>query len=409
MMNSATSKVLVVILILFLLTTVINIAYHGLVNKYNTETALSYTTSNKVTFNGVYVRDEEVLTFDGGGVVGYAIADGGKVSKNSAVAYIYNDEKSIEAKQDIEKLQSELDILTKIQNPGTTEVAQPSYLTSLIQEKYLNIAYNKELGNMDKIETAKNELLVQLSTMQIVTDPQSSFESRITELKSQISTLESQMTDPISTIWVDRPAYFVSYIDGYEDTLSTSMMYDLSVDDLDKIDDEADNLDTTNVIGKLIDDYKWYMVGVIDNHEKIFNIDDVVTLNLKSSSVNIKGTIKQIKDTDNPNESIVYVMCSNMIKDVVQHRVETVEMSIQNYNGIKVPSSALRFKDIEETDEDGNTSVNSYEGVYIKVGEQVKFKKIDVIYRGDDYVISKAVASNEYLALYDDIIVESVG
>ena len=87
-MNSATSKVLVVILILFLLTTVINIAYHGLVNKYNTETALSYTTSNKVTFNGVYVRDEEVLTFDGGGVVGYAIADGGKVSKNSAVAYI---------------------------------------------------------------------------------------------------------------------------------------------------------------------------------------------------------------------------------------------------------------------------------------------------------------------------------
>ncbi|MBS6445332.1 MAG: hypothetical protein KH373_05955 [Ruminococcus sp.] len=409
MMNSATSKVLVVILILFLLTTVINIAYHGLVNKYNTETALSYTTSNKVTFNGVYVRDEEVLTFDGGGVVGYAIADGGKVSKNSAVAYIYNDEKSIEAKQDIEKLQSELDILTKIQNPGTTEVAQPSYLTSLIQEKYLNIAYNKELGNMDKIETAKNELLVQLSTMQIVTDPQSSFESRITELKSQISTLESQMTDPISTIWVDRPAYFVSYIDGYEDTLSTSMMYDLSVDDLDKIDDEADNLDTTNVIGKLIDDYKWYMVGVIDNHEKIFNIDDVVTLNLESSSVNIKGTIKQIKDTDNPNESIVYVMCSNMIKDVVQHRVETVEMSIQNYNGIKVPSSALRFKDIEETDEDGNTSVNSYEGVYIKVGEQVKFKKIDVIYRGDDYVISKAVASNEYLALYDDIIVESVG
>ena len=42
MMNSATSKVLVVILILFLLTTVINIAYHGLVNKYNTETADSH-------------------------------------------------------------------------------------------------------------------------------------------------------------------------------------------------------------------------------------------------------------------------------------------------------------------------------------------------------------------------------
>lgn len=409
MMNSATSKVLVVILILFLLTTVINIAYHGLVNQYDTEPAISYTTSNKVTFNGVYIRDEEVLTFDGGGVVGYVIPDGGKVSKNSAVAYIYNDEESIEAKQDIEKLQSELDILTKIENPGTTEVAQPSYLTSLIQEKYLSIAYNKELGNMEKVATAKSELLVQLSTMQIVTDSENSFQSRINELQSQIDTLESQMTDPISTIWVDRTAYFVSYIDGYEDTLSTSMMYDLSVEDIEKIEDEADDLDTTNVIGKLIDDYKWYMVGVIDNQKQIFNIGDVVNLSLESSSVDIKGEITQIKDTDNPNESIVYVICNDMTKDVVQHRVETVEMSVKNYEGIKVPKSALRFKDIEEIDEDGNTSINTYEGVNIKVGEQVKFKKIDVIYRADDYVISKAVASNEYLAIYDDIIVESVG
>jgi hypothetical protein len=42
------------------------------------------------------------------------------------------------------------------------------------------------------------------------------------------------------------------------------------------------------------------------------------------------------------------------------------------------------------------------------VGEKYQFKKVDVIYRGDDYVISKASADDDYLALYDDIIVESV-
>lgn len=408
-MNSATSKVLIVILLLFMLTTVINIAYHSLAQQYPTETAVAYTTSNKVTFNGVYIRDEQVLTFDGGGVVSYAVPDGGKLSKNSAVAYIYDDESSIEIKQDIAKLQSELDILTKIENPGTTEVAQPSYLTSLIQEKYLSIAYNKELGNLDKVNTAKNELLVQLSTMQIVTDPENTFESRINELKSEINTLESKLADPISTIWVDRTAYFVSYIDGYEDYLSTEMMDNLTVDDIDKIEDETENLDTTNVIGKLIDDYKWYMVGIIDNSKNIFSVGDIVSLSLESSSVTVKGEISKIRDTEKSDESIVYVMCNQMTEDVVQHRVETVEMSVKNYEGIKVPKSALRFVDVSEEDEEGNMVTNNYEGVYIKVGEQILFKKIDIIYRSDDYVISKVSTNNEYLALYDDIIVESVG
>ena len=408
-MNSDTSKVLAVILIIFLLTTVINIAYHNLAKQYKTETAIAYSTSNKSTFNGVYVRDEEVLTFGGGGVISYAVPDGGKLSKNSVVAYIYATEQDIDLKQDISKLQSELDVLVKIQNPGTTEVAQPSNLSSLIEERYLNIAYNKELGNMTKVQSGKSDLLVLLSTMQIVTDPESSFQGRIDELKSQIADLEKQVSNPISTIGVDKPAYFISYIDGYENTLSTSNMYNLTVDDINNINDEVENLDTTNVVGKLIDDYKWYMVGVIDNSKNTFKVGDTVNLKLESSSINTTGKITQIKDTEKADESIVYILCNQMTKDVVQHRVETVEMSVENYEGIRVPKEALRFVDITETDENGREKTTSYEGVYIKVGEKYQFKKIDVIYRADDYVISKASADDEYLSLYDDIILESVG
>ena len=47
-------------------------------------------------------------------------------------------------------------------------------------------------------------------------------------------------------------------------------------------------------------------------------------------------------------------------------------------------------------------------GVYIRKGEQVVFKKIDVIYEGGDYVLSKITNDNEFLALYDDIMIEEV-
>lgn len=408
-MNSDTSKVLVVILIIFLLTTVINIAYHSFAKQYRTETAIEYSTSNKATFNGVYIRDEQVLTFDGGGVISYVVPDGGKLSKNSVVAYIYSTEQDIEIKQDISKLQSELDVLVKIQNPGTTEVAQPSNLSSLIEELYLNIVYNKELGNMAKVQSDKSELLVLLSTMQIVTDPESSFQGRIDDLNAQITELEKQLSNPISTIWVDKPAYFISYVDGYEGILSTSNMYDLTVEDINDVNDEVDDLDTTNVVGKLIDDYRWYMVGVIDNSKGTFSVGNTVTLKLESSAITTTGKITQIKDTDNPNESIVYVVCNQLTEGLVQHRVETVEMSVENYEGIRVPKEALRFMEVTETDEDGTEMVVDYEGVYVKVGEKYQFKKIEVIYRGDDYVISEALADDDYLSLYDDIILESVG
>jgi hypothetical protein len=147
---------------------------------------------------------------------------------------------------------------------------------------------------------------------------------------------------------------------------------------------------------------------VIDNTEKIFSVGDTVNLSLESSAVTIKGVIKEIKETDKSTESIVYVMCDTMTNEVVQHRVETVEMSVKNYEGIKVPKSALRFVSLDETDDDGNAVTKDYEGVYIKVGEQILFKKIDVIYRGDDYVISKASTDNDYLALYDDIVLKGV-
>ena len=83
------------------------------------------------------------------------------------------------------------------------------------------------------------------------------------------------------------------------------------------------------------------------------------------------------------------------------------------YSGLKIPREAIRFADIVEVqeDEDGNeiSSVTNYKGVYTSKGEQVVFKKIDVIYEGGNYVLS-AVHDDDasYLALYDDIMIEGV-
>ena len=73
---------------------------------------------------------------------------------------------------------------------------------------------------------------------------------------------------------------------------------------------------------------------------------------------------------------------------------------------------AIRFVDVTETVDDGNGNVSekvsNYKGVYIRKGEQILFKRIEVVYEGTDYVLSKPMNDDEYLALYDDILIEEV-
>ena len=92
---------------------------------------------------------------------------------------------------------------------------------------------------------------------------------------------------------------------------------------------------------------------------------------------------------------------------------DRVEIIKGEYEGIQVPRSAIRFKELEETStnvltgEETTTKVN-YRGVYVMDGETVTFRKLDVIYEGDDYVLSSLNAGDGYLILYDSIIVEGI-
>ena len=74
-------------------------------------------------------------------------------------------------------------------------------------------------------------------------------------------------------------------------------------------------------------------------------------------------------------------------------RNEDVTIKFYNYNGIRVRRSSLRLIDGEV-------------GVFIKYGDTVKFRKLDIIYETDDYIISDITdGKDNYLKLYDEVII----
>ncbi len=421
-MNARTTKLLLVIIILFMTFTIATVVVHLFNNDYITETAVAATASNSVSFKGVYVRDEEVL-YDNGPVISYEVNDGGRVSKNEVAANIYSDEEQIRLKEEIQAVEKEIAILEKIQNPGTKEVAQPSYLASLIEEKYKEIALCKETGDLEQLKAVKEELLIYLSTMQYVVtketnDESSEIQAEIDSLRTKLNELNLKKKDPIRQIIVSHSAYFASYVDGYENILTYDKIDTLTAAQIRSVTDYHEKEYTDKPVGKLINGYQWKIIGVIDDQSNlfakergIFNLGKDVSLYFPDDDKSVNATIESIRDGDRENEKILTLSCSEMSYGFVQHRVETVEIQDKIVKGIRVSRDAICFKKMKVEKTDPKTKETVFEekevkGVYVKVGENVQFKRVEEIFIGTDYIISEVKADDDYVQLYDDTIIK---
>ncbi len=406
------SKILRNIVVILFLVIFISIIYNFDNMESDTVTALMTEASASTSIKGVFIRNETVVTYSGSGVLSYSVPDGGRLGLGSVIAQVYDTDEQIKINREIESLTEELDTLNKIQNPGTVESAQPASLSSNIEEVYRNIIYNRDTGDYDSIKSNTEDFLVYLSTYQIITDEDADFTTRISEINTRLAELQSSTVAPIETITADRSAYFVSCCDGYEDILTKENIDNLTVDLLNSVTDNTQ--ETEGVVGKLIDGYEWYLAGVVNNSKKEYAIGDSVYLKFESLSEEVKAEIIDLRDEGYASESIIILSCDQFDETLVQHRAENVDLIKGEYTGLKVPREAIRFVSMEEKVVDEETGITStvtvgYKGVYIEEGEQAEFRKIDVIYEGSDYVLS-AVHNDDsdYLALYDDIMIEGV-
>lgn len=397
--------VLVLLLIIF-----ISIVYNFRNRESDTVSALMASAVSSKEYKGVFIRDEEMILYSGGGVLSYNVSDGGKVGSGSVIAEVYPSDEQLSIKHERAKLEKELNILQKIQNPGTLESAQPAGLSDSIAENYRRLLYYRDIGDYEALSEVSEELLVKLSTYQIVTEEIQGFDQKISDIQAEIAGLDARTVEPQEVIPAKRSAYFASYIDGYEDKLTTKNLDSLTVSMLNEITDKKST--APNVVGKLIDGYGWYLALVADNSKKEYAVGDEVWLRFDSSAESYPAQITDIRD-ESKTKSIVIISCDKFNYELVQHRAETVELIKGEFKGLKVPREAIRFAEVKETftDENGNETEKTVtrKGVYIRKGEQILFKRINVNYEGSDYVLSEVTDNTEeFLALYDDIIIEEV-
>lgn len=393
-MKSLTTKILVGVMSLLVLATVGSQIYYRVNDKHDTEEAVLCNINENIPFKGVIVRDEKVVTYSGSGVLDYLYPDGSKISVNSPIAEVYSSEEAISAKRKSERINEQISDLERAQNPGTTNYVQPETLKTKIDNEYRQLLTYSQKGDYSSLHKTKSDMSVVMNIYNIITDTSENYNDKISALQSQSAQLDKQSV-MIDTVNAAETGYFVSYCDGYEDKLTLDSIDSLSQQDIQEITDaENEQSVPTGAIGKMFDDYSCHIIGVVDADKRIIEGD---TLQIMfSTSNNIYDVdVESVKPAEDEDKCIIVLSCDRLDDVLVKSRVQSIELIFEEYQGIKVPRKAIRFQ-------------GEQKGVYVILGNEITFKKIDVIYEGDDFVVSKNTSDEEYLLLYDQILLEVV-
>ncbi len=398
-MNSFLIKALIVFLSLFAIIMAFSQIALNSQREPLTREASFITVSDTVDFNFFFVRDEIPLMsnmlIESSDAVSYLKENGSKIEKNGVVAEIYSSESDIINSQKLEELDEEIELLEKMINPGLEISAQPEFVLEQIEVSYSELHFSMEDGDFDKVEETKAELAFLFSVYNLLTNTEEddAFSEKIASLELARIDLSSYISPPTDYVRSGAGGYYISYVDGYESVLTYENYQDLTYDEIVQIID-AEIVNNYDVVGKISDTYESKIVGIADTIASEIQSDNL-KIQLENSTTTYPVTIDKSADVAGEKQCVLNLTLDFFNEEIARNRVVNGHLIYNEYSGIEVPRTAIRFKD-------------GIRGVYILDEERVLFKKIDPIYEGEDFVISADNKDSNYLALYDQILLEEV-
>ena len=393
--RALTTRVIWLLIGLFFLIMVISQLVIYFNTPIKTEVATLYTTTESIGFKGVYVRDEKYVSYPVSGVISYTHPDGSKIAKNSVIAEVYSSRNDIAIQQQIDELTAQRAVLADAEALVGTDTSQLESFSNQINEKYSLMMQYLISGDYKSASSLKSDMLNLRSKREIVKGTETSYREKINEIDKEVAALRAKITTQPYEISIGETGYFISTVDGYEDRLNSTTVFDLTKEQINAIiAEDKPEQNPSGVIGKLISNYNWYMVAVLDTVRlgTVFE-GATVTLRIGSSPKNVKAQIVSL-ERQQDGSSIAIFECDMFLADFIDSRVAQAKLLMDDYSGIRIPNEAIRV-------------VGEDVGVYTLDGIVVEFKKIRQIISEEDYTLVEDTTDLDgYISLYDTVIVE---
>lgn len=379
------------------------IIYH-LVNSFSQEVetmaANIVTVSETCSADAYIFRDEKLLLCKNAGSVNFMYDDGTMVRRGSAVANIYAGENTDEINARVADLERQISILENSSIAKDVTISDSGVIDTQIDSLYYTMESKLNSGDVDYVFRRKDELLTLLNKRQLLLKSVDGFNTRLSELKSEKSSLTTSLGGVSETVYTEESGYLYSDIDGYENSFTLDAGNNFTLKDFRALTDAEPEAVQNNVIGKVATDYTWYIACELPSvQQQNYKVGNTYTVKFPyNADAQIPMKLHRIVTSEDEDSIVLVLSTGNVPDDFNFLRKQSVEIVQQSYTGYRVPVSSVRM-------------VDDKQGVFVKKGNIAVFKQITPLVEIDGYFIvaqQDKVNDENYaskLGMYDLIIV----
>lgn len=342
-----------------------------------------------IALNGWLLRDEEVLPAQSG-TLSRERQEGDRVGVGQVLATVYADDGALQTVSQIETLELQLQqlqfALTSYLDPDAA-----LKLDTSITGDILTLRQTLTGGDY----TAADSDIAQLKAAVLKRDhPYTSQEEIETEIKAvegQISSLKASLSGA-ATVTAKEAGTYSAVCDGYETVLTTAFLEDVTPGKLARLQPAG----TESSMGKLIYGDTWYyVVSLPEEQAAQLKALGTVTLRFaKGFDQNLRMQVTDVSAAEN-GQAAVTLSCRKYLAQTTLLRHQAADVILRTYEGLRVPSNALRVS------EEGVT------GVYCLDGVTAAFRPVTVLYQGQGYALVRpadGAADTRTLRAGDEVI-----
>lgn len=342
-----------------------------------------------IALNGWLLRDEEVLPAQSG-TLSRERQEGDRVGVGQVLATVYADDGALQTVSQIETLELQLQqlqfALTSYLDPDAALKLDTSITGDIL-------TLRQALTGGDY--TAADSDIAQLKAAVLKRDhPYTSQEEIETEIKAvegQISSLKASLSGA-ATVTAKAAGTYSAVCDGYETVLTTAFLEDVTPGKLARLQPAG----TESSMGKLIYGDTWYyVVSLPEEQAAQLKALGTVTLRFaKGFDQNLRMQVANVSAAEN-GQAAVTLSCRKYLAQTTLLRHQAADVILRTYEGLRVPSNALRVS------EEGVT------GVYCLDGVTAAFRPVTVLYQGQGYALVRpadGAADTRTLRAGDEVI-----
>ncbi len=394
-------KIGVTALALFFIFYVVREVYRISFDKVETVMAVETQVNNSLFTKGFFIREEEYIINSASGTVVPVAEDGKKVSGGDAVAMVFGDDQSVNCYMRAQTLKEELERYKKLNSITPSSAIDKDGLDSAIDVSVSDLADAINSGDLDSLSSYYASLRDSITKKQLMLGEDINFQSIIDGINNELEMIEKQKIS-YQTISASGSGYYIAEVDGYESTFDYSQVKSITPEQADALFNQQKAEVPENVMGKLVTGFNWYIVCKLE----IKDIADLspgskVTVDFPySSTLPLEAWVDAI-NVSGADTAAVVLRCNMMNEELANMREEDIEIIFNSVTGFKIPVEAVR-EDEDRADKGTENEGTKYYGVYVLRSNTVTFKKINIIWSDENYVI----CADDEIKIYDQVVVK---